>query len=137
MHPPLPMRGCNVTTKPCYILLFNQNARKLGAVRTALSEVASVCSGSSIAVLLRLQDSVYDSSGLRRQDGHPFNFFPLAGRVAPCGGWPTWRGERGFIARALHYKFLPSQRLLAPARAKSSFFPKKGNKCLSSFICLL
>ena len=38
---------------------------------------------SESTVLLRFSGSrfiVYNSSGLRRQDGHPFNFFPMAGR---------------------------------------------------------
>ena len=71
MHPPLPMRGCNVTTKPV-IFFVDQNVIKTRslkgcAFRSCLCELRNQFS----MVLLRFfgsRSSTYNSSGLQRQD---------------------------------------------------------------------
>ena len=55
----------------------------LGAIGRAFPEVG-LCAQEAVqhgpSSILRLQVTVYNSSGLRQQGGHPFNFFPKAGR---------------------------------------------------------
>ena len=117
--------GCQLRTS--YILLFNQNVRNLEHKRTRFQKLPP-CAQEAVQrgpSSIRLQDSVYNSSGLRQQDGHPFNFFPMAGRhrvaCAHLIGSLRWvanlEGQERVHSQEPYTTKSSLKWLLAPARA--------------------